>query len=100
MEPMEPTDVADELVRTDGWTGDIHAITRTATLPSFMAAIRAVDRIAVAAEEADHHPDIDIRWRTLRLTLSTHAAGNRVTSRDIALAHRIDEIVRPSPDSI
>jgi len=100
MEPMEPADVADELARTDGWTGDIHAITRAATLPTFMAAIQTVDRIAVAAEEADHHPDIDIRWRTLRLTLSTHAAGNRVTTRDLALAHRIDEIVRLATDNV
>jgi 4a-hydroxytetrahydrobiopterin dehydratase len=38
----------------------------------------------------DHHPDIDIRWRTLHLTLSTHSAGG-VTQLDIELAHRIDE---------
>lgn len=96
MEPvdMQPIDTARELSDLDGWTGDAAAITRTVSLPTFPAAIAAVDRIAVAAEEADHHPDIDIRWRTLTLTLSTHSAGNRVTRKDLALARRIDEIVR------
>jgi 4a-hydroxytetrahydrobiopterin dehydratase len=61
-------------------------------LASFPAAIAAVDRIAVVAEELDHHPDIDIRWRTLTFTVSTHSAGG-VTHRDVELARRIDEIV-------
>jgi 4a-hydroxytetrahydrobiopterin dehydratase len=96
MELLEPADLVRELSATDGWTGDVTAITRTVSLSTFPAAIAVVDRIAAAAEEADHHPDIDIRWRTLTLTLSTHAAGNRVTGSDIALAKRIDEIVRAS----
>ena len=44
------------------------------------------------AEEMDHHPDIDIRWRTLTFRCSTHSAGG-VTTRDIALANRIDRIL-------
>jgi len=61
------------------------------TFPDFRAAIRGVDEIALVAEEMDHHPDIDIRWRTLHLTLTTHSAGG-VTQLDVELAHRIDEI--------
>jgi len=52
-----------------------------------------VDRVAEAAEAADHHPDIDIRWRTLTFTLATHSAGG-VTAKDVDLAGTIDEIVR------
>jgi 4a-hydroxytetrahydrobiopterin dehydratase len=40
----------------------------------------------------DHHPDIDIRWRTLTFRCVTHSAGG-VTMRDIALANRIDRIL-------
>jgi 4a-hydroxytetrahydrobiopterin dehydratase len=58
----------------DGWTGSPDGITRTAELPSFPVAITVVDRVAEAAEEADHHPDIDIRWRTLTFTCATHAS--------------------------
>jgi 4a-hydroxytetrahydrobiopterin dehydratase len=77
----------------DGWDGDTTAISRTVSLPSFPAAIAVVDRVAEAAEQLDHHPDIDIRWRTLTFTCATHVA-NGVTDRDVELAHRIDDIVR------
>ena len=73
------------------WSGDPEAITRTVQAPTFLAGIRLVDAVALAAEEADHHPDIDIRWRTLTFVLSTHFAGG-VTKRDLALARRIDEL--------
>jgi 4a-hydroxytetrahydrobiopterin dehydratase len=76
-----------------GWTGDTDAIARTVELSSFPAAIATVDRVAAVAEELDHHPDIDIRWRTLTFRCTTHSAGG-VTERDLALARRIDDIVR------
>jgi 4a-hydroxytetrahydrobiopterin dehydratase len=44
------------------------------------------------AEAADHHPDIDIRWRTVTFVLSTHSQGG-ITQNDLALAREIDEIV-------
>ena len=77
----------------DGWHDDGTAIRRSVELLSFMAAVGVVDRVAEAAEELDHHPDIDIRWRTLTFACATHSAGG-VTGRDITLAGRIDEIVR------
>jgi 4a-hydroxytetrahydrobiopterin dehydratase len=75
-----------------GWGGDPTGIERTAELASFPDAIAVVDRVAVVAEEMDHHPDIDIRWRTLTFRCATHSAGG-VTERDIELARRIDEII-------
>jgi 4a-hydroxytetrahydrobiopterin dehydratase len=76
----------------DGWSGDTSAITRTAELPTFPAAITVVDRVAEVAEELNHHPDIDIRWRKLTFRCSTHSAGG-VTDLDVQLARRIDETV-------
>ena len=80
------------LTALGGWTGDSQAITRTVKLPTFPDAIAVVDRVAVVAEQMDHHPDIDIRWRTLTFRCATHSAGG-VTERDLELARRIDEIV-------
>ena len=74
------------------WSGDPAAITRTVKLPTFPAAIAVVDRVAEVAEAMDHHPDIDIRWRTLTFVCATHSAGG-VTDKDVELARRIDEIV-------
>jgi 4a-hydroxytetrahydrobiopterin dehydratase len=73
-----------------GWKHEGHALVRTAALPSFPAAIAVVDRIAAIAEERDHHPDIDIRWRKLTFRCSTHSEGG-ITELDVALAASISE---------
>ncbi|MFE4518242.1 4a-hydroxytetrahydrobiopterin dehydratase [Kitasatospora sp. NPDC056783] len=75
------------------WTREGDSITRSADAPDFPAAIRVVGAVAEQAEALDHHPDIDIRWRTLRFVLSTHSAGG-LTVLDFTLAARIDEILR------
>ncbi|MBB3731168.1 MULTISPECIES: 4a-hydroxytetrahydrobiopterin dehydratase [Nonomuraea] len=75
------------------WKQEGEEIRRTVTAPDFPTAIRIVDEIAVKAEELNHHPDIDIRWRTLHLTLTTHDAGG-LTDLDHQLAAIIDDIAR------
>ena len=76
-----------------GWERDGNAIVRTAELPSFPAAITVVDRVAAVAEERKHHPDIDIRWRTLTFRCSTHSEGG-LTELDVALAGAISDEIR------
>ena len=65
------------------------SIAREYQFPTFPAAVRFVDFVAELAEAADHHPDIDVRYNRVRLTLSTHSAGG-VTEKDFALARAID----------
>ena len=89
---LDPEEIDRQLGELPGWSGDGSSLRRSVSFPDFPAAIRAVDDIAVLAEAMDHHPDIDIRWRTLHLALSTHSAGG-VTQLDVELAHRIDEAV-------
>ena len=67
-------------------------LVREIQAPTFAIAIKWVVAIAQAAEEMDHHPDIDIRWRTLRIALITHSTGC-LTTLDVDLAHRIDAIM-------
>jgi 4a-hydroxytetrahydrobiopterin dehydratase len=74
------------------WVHDGDALVLTAELPSFPAAIRVVDRVAELAEAANHHPDIDIRWRTLTFRCSTHSAGG-ITDKDVSLARQISDQV-------
>ena len=73
-----------------GWEREGDALVRTAALPSFPAAVTVVDRVAAIAEERNHHPDIDIRWRTLTFRCSTHSAGG-ITEMDVALAASISQ---------
>jgi 4a-hydroxytetrahydrobiopterin dehydratase len=80
------------LDRHDGWEQSGAEIRRTVECASFPAAIALVQQIADVAEQHDHHPDIDIRWRTLHLALSTHSAGG-LTQNDLDLAEEIDRLV-------
>jgi 4a-hydroxytetrahydrobiopterin dehydratase len=73
------------------WESRDNALVRSVKAPDFMAGIRLVDEVAMAAEELNHHPDIDIRWTTITFRLSTHAKGG-VTGYDVKLAGRIDAI--------
>jgi len=88
---LSPAELVDAPAGLPGWSGDVTGIERAVTAPSFLAGIRLVDAVADAAEAADHHPDIDIRWRTVTFRLATHSAGG-VTEKDLALARRIDEL--------
>ena len=79
------------LVQHSDWTREGDAIARSVESATFPAAIDLVRRLADAAEAADHHPDMDIRWRTVRFVLSTHSAGG-LTDKDLALAEQIDAL--------
>jgi len=75
-----------------GWARVEGALRRSVTFPSFLAGIDAVRRVAEQAESDDHHPDIDIRWRTVTFTLVTHDEGG-ITDKDLAMARAINGIV-------
>lgn len=88
---LSPDELNAALANLDDWHGGTTAIRRDVEAPSFLAGIGLVDQVATAAEAMNHHPDIDIRWRTVTFTLSSHDAGG-VTDRDLTLARRIDEL--------
>ena len=75
-----------------GWSLESGAIQRRFHFDSFTAAIGFVNRVAEVAEAADHHPDIDVRYRDVTLTLSTHSEGG-LTEKDFDLAAQIDQRV-------
>jgi 4a-hydroxytetrahydrobiopterin dehydratase len=86
---LSEDEITTALAELPAWERRGDSITRTADAADFPAAIRVVNAVAEAAEELDHHPDIDIRWRTLTFVLSTHSAGG-LTSLDFQAAARID----------
>ena len=89
MAPLEDDRIATRLAALDGWERDGDEIVKTFELPTFPEAISFVDRIAVRAEAADHHPDLDIRYRRVRVALATHDAGG-ITDKDFDLAAEIE----------
>lgn len=76
----------------DGWEHAEGALRRSVKFGSFLAGIDAVRRVAERAEAADHHPDIDIRWRTVRFVLVTHSEGG-ITDKDVAMAGEINRLL-------
>jgi len=89
---LSSKEIDQQLAELPDWTSDGVALHRTTKAPDFMTAIRLVTSVAEAAEELNHHPDIDIRWRTVRFRCHTYVSKG-VTGYDIALAHRIDEAI-------
>jgi len=82
--------IASALDTLQDWEREGDMIVRTIRFPDFMDGVRFVNRVAELAEAADHHPDIDIRYRNVRLALTSHDEAG-LTERDVNLAKQIDE---------
>jgi 4a-hydroxytetrahydrobiopterin dehydratase len=80
-----------ELGTLPGWSRRGEVITKTFQFRNFLTGIEFVTAIARAAEAADHHPDIDIRYTKIVCTLSTHSAGG-ITQKDLDMARQIEKV--------
>lgn len=86
---LSDDEIAVALSNLPAWERVGNEIVKVFELPTFLDAIAFVNRIAERAEAADHHPDLDIRYRKVRVALSTHSAGG-LTRKDLALASEIE----------
>lgn len=85
-------EIAQGLTALPGWTRAGESITRTFTFAGFPEAVAFVQRLVAPAEAMGHHPDVDVRYARVIVTLSTHDSGG-VTASDLALAGVIDGVV-------
>jgi 4a-hydroxytetrahydrobiopterin dehydratase len=88
-EPLSDISIQRELGSLPGWSRRGDVLTRLYSFRNFSESMAFVDRVAELAESANHHPDIDIRYSKVTLTLSTHDAGG-ITQSDVDLAKAID----------
>jgi len=91
MQAFSAAEVALHLSALPAWKFEAGELARTFQFEDFRAAVRFVNRIAEVAEEAGHHPDIDLRYNRVRLGLATHDAGG-LTAKDFDLAACIDKL--------
>ena len=91
MPKLTAAQIKSALIAAPDWKKTGAAIARTFAFKDFPAAIRFVDAVAKLAEQAGHHPDIDIRWNKITLTLTTHSAGG-LTEKDFKLARQVDQL--------
>lgn len=91
---LDDTQRAAFLAEHPDWVLNGEAISRTFVFDGFPEAIAFVTASAFSAEAADHHPDIDIRWNKVTMTLSTHSEA-ALTAKDTSLATEFDRIAQP-----
>jgi 4a-hydroxytetrahydrobiopterin dehydratase len=73
------------------WSREGDVLVKVVQKADFVAALAYVNSVGELAEAANHHPDIDIRWNTITLRLTTHSAGG-LTAKDLDLAAQIDTV--------
>jgi 4a-hydroxytetrahydrobiopterin dehydratase len=91
MELLSDEEIAARLGELEGWVREGDAIRKTFERGDFVGSIRFVDSIVEPAEGMNHHPDLEISWDKVTVTITTHAAGG-LTSSDFELAGRIDAL--------
>ncbi|MDP2671703.1 MAG: 4a-hydroxytetrahydrobiopterin dehydratase [bacterium] len=88
---IEKTEAEKQLATFPGWEVSEGEIEKKFLFPSFLEAITFVNKVSTEAEKAQHHPDIDIRYSKVKISLATHEEGG-VTEKDIKLARIIDNL--------
>jgi len=91
MAKLKAAEIEEARDTTPAWTRRGPVIRREFKFDDFVPAMKFVNAVAKAAEKANHHPDIDIRWNRVKLALSTHDEGG-LTAKDFALARVIDRL--------
>lgn len=91
-ELLSDTQINEALKHLPEWQAQETKLSRTAELASFPQAIQAINRIAEIAEQENHHPDIDLRFRTLTFYCVTHSHGG-ITQQDVSMAQEIDSVI-------
>ena len=84
-------EISDRLKTFDGWKHEGRFITKTFEFGDFMGGISFLNRVAKVAERQEHHPDINVRYTKVKLSIQTHSEGG-VTNWDISLAKAIEGI--------
>ena len=91
MTKLTEDEIRDQLAKHPGWKYEAGGLIHDYTFADFSVAFAFVVRLALLAEKANHHPDIDIRYNRVRVGLTSHDAGG-VTRRDIAMAEEIGRL--------
>jgi 4a-hydroxytetrahydrobiopterin dehydratase len=88
---LDEETIRSRLDELDGWERDGEAIRKQFKLDDFIGSVEFVKRLVDPAEEMGHHPDLEISWNRVTVTLSTHSQGG-LTDADFELARRIDAL--------
>ena len=91
MDLLDSAEIEAKLGELDGWERAGDAIVKSYEREVFVGSVKFVDAIVEPAEDMGHHPDLEISWSTVKVSITNHAAGG-LTQADFDLARRIDEL--------
>lgn len=91
MTKLAEEEIAPKLAELDGWERDGEAITKAFDRGDFVGSVKFVDAIVEPAEQMGHHPDLEISWSEVKVTITTHSEGG-LTANDFELAAAIDAL--------
>ena len=89
---LTDSEISERMADVPDWGREGDAISRTVRFDTFADGIDFIYRVAPVADDADHHPDIDIRYRNVKFLLTSHDSGG-ITDRDFTMAARIDQLL-------
>ena len=88
---LEDTEIESRLADLDGWERAGDAIRKEFKRDDFVGSVKFVDALVEPAEDMGHHPDVEISWDTVTVTITTHSEGG-LTANDFELAARLDAL--------
>jgi 4a-hydroxytetrahydrobiopterin dehydratase len=88
---LDDNQISERLSGLDGWAREGDAITKTFDRENFVGSVDFVKAIVEPAEDMGHHPDLEISWADVKVTITSHSEGG-LTEADFELAGRIDAI--------
>jgi 4a-hydroxytetrahydrobiopterin dehydratase len=91
MAPLDDSEIDARLAEHPGWERSDSAIRKSFKRSDFVGSVNFVQSLVAPAEEMNHHPDLEISWDTVTVSLSTHSEGG-VTAADFELAAKIDAL--------
>jgi 4a-hydroxytetrahydrobiopterin dehydratase len=88
---LSDEEITERLGNLDGWSREGDRITKTFDHGDFVGSVEFVRRLTAPAEEMNHHPDLEISWSEVKVSITNHSAGG-LTEADFELAGKIDKL--------
>lgn len=96
--PLSDKEIESQLQRLSSWQHVDDTLVKVFRFRNYLDGVAFSNQVAALSEEKDHHPELTISWRSVRVSFTTHDAGNRVTQRDVTLAHGVESLTKSDLD--
>ena len=91
-QPMEENEIQSQIKNLPGWTWADDKIHKSLVFPDFREAMSFLVKLSFEAEQLDHHPEIYNSYNRVKISITTHDVGGKVTGKDFQLAHAIEKL--------